>query len=1146
MQHGRTRPWRVVGAERPGVVPSRGVGLVVVFTLAMALIVACASMPLPGGGPPSGGGDRPGAEPGVAGFASFVEPGATVAVEVRDWVDGPVDGALVRLTPEHPDVEAIGVPATGAGDVVRFDISIAPDAATGDIEMQAALIAADGDVVSRAPAALTLHVMPAIDPVRLEGSVMDVGPDAFDDGWLLVEVDVEPGEHLAVIAYDPRERYLLTRLHLQGVGFGEGTGLAVSEVDDPRAPAPARLGSGSDDAYVAHLEREARFMETVDRTGLVPLHALGPPSVRAEHPVHRRFAVPNFLEGGTSFVDTTLRAVSDHALVYVQDDYEPQEYEDPSAVAAAFDSIYAPVRDIWGEESDIDGNGRVILIVTPLTGFMSVVSSGDLFGGNAGEIIYGATATPGVLAHEFTHVITNHRKRVLQSARPPTWEMEGIAVTTEVLLGLVPAWPFDALLQRPWNERAFQPYGFPTLLVLAAGERAGGTDAGAWRAMHDTPTVGAAMVEEVTGVSFSTYFGDVATALLLHGTPFEVAPYRFLNLDLGSLERFSSSGGRLPPLAYNALPRQARAVDLANVRYFVSGPATGGTASVIVRQASARAHVRLLRLPSALPFEPDQQEANWRIEAGAGTQGGYPISLIAEGRVGAATDALDVDLIYEGDGEATFELWSHEPWIHVEPGDGTVRAGDPGARITLRFDPCHASDPAVRTADVFAAANGSSFAPGIVRVQYRCARDPAAPTVHGFVAGASDVSSSSSTELRWAVSGQGPLEVTITPDVGDVSDRTFAVVHPETTTVYELIATNPYGTATARLVIGACSDSMASVHVPDASLAAALRHALDVPPEADLTCRDLAALEAFEAAGLEIGDLTGLDAAVGLRTLSLTGNRVDALDPLAGLSNLEVLRAGWMEVERLDALTGLANLRFLEAPGNGIRDLGPLARLDRLQQLVLSSNPIDDLSPLAALPALRIVTLSETGVDDLGFLADLPELQRLEIGNNELIDLNGVERAERLRWLAAGGNRLETIDALLEAPRITEGAFVTVEFNCLDVTPGASARSVIDTLLARGVDVRYERQRPSYQCGERIPVILTFEATRTEVEPFESFALHWSVAGEWPLTVTLNGEELQGTGGSYGMSIAETTTFTLRVENERGGVEASVTVRVVE
>lgn len=1120
--------------------------VVLVLVALLASVTACGQLPPEGGAPHDD--DVPGdaRRPAVVGFASFVRPGATLTAEVLGWAGALDAAAAVRLTPGHDHLSVVGAPVRVTGGAVRFDLRVAPEATAGDLVTSAELIDASGAVVSPAPASVTLHVLPDVAPLQLESDVLDVRPLDVDDGWLVIETDLSPGEHLAVIAYDPRERHLLTRLQVQGFGFAEGPGLVLSDPEHgvERAAMSLEVATGGlTEAYLAHLEHEARFLEMVDRLGLQPLHALGPAPRRLEHPTHRRFRVPNFLEGGTSYVDTTLRAVSEHALVYVQDDHVPRAFEQPEAVAAAFDEIYAPVRALWGEESDIDGNGRVILIVTPLTGYAAVVQAADLFGGNGGEIVYGAIADAGVLAHEFTHVITNHRKRVLQGARPPAWEMEGIAVTTEVLLGTVPAWPFEGVLQRPWNARAFVPYGVPTLLVLAAGERAGGTEAGAWQAMHDTPTVGAAMIEALTGVPFATHVGDVATALLLHGTPFEVDPYRFVNLDLGSLDRHGLAGERLPPLAYNALPNQARSADLVNLRYFVSGPANGGPSSVVVRHLSARAHLRVLRLPSALPYAPDRLEPNWRVEGNVFKT--WPGSLlIAEGRVGDATADLSFDVAYEGDGEVAFELRHAAPWLHVSPERGTVRAGDPGVRFTLRFEPCAPDDPPSREADLFLPVDGRGGGFAATTVRYVCGRGAEPPSVHAFVAAARDVTPVSATELRWAVSGQGPLEVTITPDLGDVSDRWFAVVHPERTTTYELRASNPHGAASARLVIGACTDPHEVVFVPDPALAAALRRALDLRPEDDLTCRAMAALETLDADNSDIADPRGLEAAVGLSELVLSGNSIGSLDPLAGLANLELLRVASTGIDRLDPLAELSNLYFLEAFGNQIRDLTPLTSLPRLMTLVLMSNPIESAAPLVSMPSLQILVLSETGLDDLGFLTGLPDLFLLDIWGNAFVDLDGVERASGLRELSAGANWLESIDALLEAPGLTEGAFVNVEHNCLDVSLGSPARAVIDTLLARGVEVRFERQRPDYQCGDRLPVIRSFEAAPSEIESGAYATLTWHVQGLAPLLVTLNGEPT-GTNGNASWPLTETTTFTLRAENDYGSAEASVTVTVV-
>lgn len=1113
----------------------------------LALLAGCGSLPLPGKG--EGGAPAPGTTPTRASFAGFVEPGGTVAVRLAAWAKDEAVADVV-LEPQLDALTRAGETSVDPDGTVRFTLRVAAGTAAGDLALEARLVDADGASLPGERADVLLHVLPSDATVRMDGDELDVAAEEMRDGWLVVEAELAPGERLAVVPYDPRERSLLSRLRIQGFGFAPGEGLSLRTHGEDRSSSliPQRVDDLPLDPHLAHLARDQRFLEQVDRLGLRPLPNRAGLAPAQTPPEQRRFEVLDFVNGGVAYVDTTLQARSEHALIYVEDGYEPDELERPAAVAAAFDEIYADTRALWGEESDVDGNGRVILLVTPRTGFQAYVSSADLYGANEGEIIYGASTSRNVLAHEFTHVITNHRKRVVQNARPPTWEVEGIAVVTEILLELVPQWPFRTALERPWSLRAFQPYGGPALQVLAAGEQAGGAEAGAWSGLHDTPSTGKQALAELAGVPFDTLFGDVAMALLLDGTPYQTDRYRFAGLDFAAIEDRFDPENRLAPLAYNALPDTARAADLVNLRPFVSGPARGGAARVVVRMESARANLRVLRLPGELPYRPDPEIDDWRLEGGARPTSALPYLWI-EGRVGEPTGDRRLTLFYEGDGEAAFDIWNDDPWFDVTPRTGRVRGGDPhGVPLTFEFTPCTDQDPPLREAFLNLATNDARSAPTVAILRYVCEREPLPPTIHDFVAAATDVSPSSSTELRWAVSGQEPLEVVLEPGVGDVTDLTFLPVHPDATTRYRLVARNPHGETSAELIVGACPDPYASVAVPDPALATELRAALDLPSDAPLTCRAMAGLSVFEPVTTDIRDLTGVDAAVGLTELRLTGNRPASFAPLAELTNLRVLRLTSTDLEDASVLAGLRNLTHLEMPYNRVQDVAPLTSLDNLWTLLLSGNPLASTDPLSDMPWLRWLSIDGTGTEDLAFLTGLPELYQLAATNNELRSLDGVEQAPSLRQLYVWSNLIEDIDALLDAPAMQEGASVNLRRNCLDVAPGSDDRLVIDALDGRGVDVVYSDQKEPYECGERLPVILDFAASPNVLSEGQDTVLAWDVGSVHPNTMWLEGlpyeREIHQPDGSLTTAVYETTTFTLHVENDFGAAERSVTVTV--
>jgi hypothetical protein len=76
-----------------------------------------------------------------------------------------------------------------------------------------------------------------------------------------------------------------------------------------------------------------------------------------------------------------------------------------------------------------------------------------------------------------------------------------------------------------------------------------------------------------------------------------------------------------------------------------------------------------------------------------------------------------------------------------------------------------------------------------------------APTITSFQATPDTVLAGGTTTLSWTVSGDAPITLELTPDVGDVSGSNDVQVSPDTTTTYTLTATNDVGSDSAPLTV---------------------------------------------------------------------------------------------------------------------------------------------------------------------------------------------------------------------------------------------------------------------------------------------------------------------------------------------------------
>ena len=176
--------------------------------------------------------------------------------------------------------------------------------------------------------------------------------------------------------------------------------------------------------------------------------------------------------GDYSRVTAEVRHVSDHAILYQDLDapdggFMASDFQDFGEVFD--DPIYDTMTSVYGATSDVDGNGRVIILFTPVVNRMTPPGSGSAFVAgfffgvdllpdqrrcNDAEIFYtlvpdpegefGNVRTfdqilqgvPPVMAHEFQHMIHFNQRVLLRSAPiEATWLSEGLAHTAEELIG---------------------------------------------------------------------------------------------------------------------------------------------------------------------------------------------------------------------------------------------------------------------------------------------------------------------------------------------------------------------------------------------------------------------------------------------------------------------------------------------------------------------------------------------------------------------------------------------------------------------------------------------------------------------------------------------------------------------------------------
>jgi len=176
-----------------------------------------------------------------------------------------------------------------------------------------------------------------------------------------------------------------------------------------------------------------------------------------------------------------------------------------------------------------------------------------------------------------------------------------------------------------------------------------------------------------------------------------------------------------------------------------------------------------------------------------------------------------------------------------------------------------------------------------------------------------------------------------------------------------------------------------------------------------------------DACDTQVADLSALTDMVWLGGLVLDGAPVRDLEPIRGLTALEVLSLQQGAATDISALAGMTGLLELDLSGLPIDDSAGsvLAGLHQLQLLEIDRTGITDLAPLAGLSQLMGLRIGHCQVTDLSPLAALPRLYRLELPGTPVRDLSPLLGLEAHGDAPLkGGLDLTGCAAVLEDPEI--------------------------------------------------------------------------------------------------------------------------------
>ena len=206
--------------------------------------------------------------------------------------------------------------------------------------------------------------------------------------------------------------------------------------------------------------------------------------------------------------------------------------------------------------------------------------------------------------------------------------------------------------------------------------------------------------------------------------------------------------------------------------------------------------------------------------------------------------------------------------------------------------------------------------------------------------------------------------------------------------------------------------------------------------------KDMEQLESFAIRGFDeetfesfVGDqqiksIVGLEKAVNLKQLTISGNPDDSrgalrdISPLRGLKNLELLRLSHNDIIDISPVADLTNLKHLFLSHNQIKNIDAVKNLTNLESLDFARNMgevrIRDISPIANLTKLKLLGLSDANIPDISILKNLVNLETFMANDSKIEDISVLKNAKNLRLLYVGKNKISDVSVVKDLVNLEE------------------------------------------------------------------------------------------------------------------------------
>ena len=251
-----------------------------------------------------------------------------------------------------------------------------------------------------------------------------------------------------------------------------------------------------------------------------------------------------------------------------------------------------------------------------------------------------------------------------------------------------------------------------------------------------------------------------------------------------------------------------------------------------------------------------------------------------------------------------------------------------------------------------------------------------------------------------------------------------------------------------------CADNPPSAiaTLDDANLEAAVRAALGIGAQDDLTCGLVAGLTSLTANDAGITSLVGIQNLTSLTSLDLGGNSISNILSLIGVTSLTALHLNDNLISDISLLGGLTSLTTLHLSANSISDISSLGGLTSLTTLALDGgNSVSDISALSGLTSLTSLFLNHNSITNISALSGITGLTVLALGGNTISDFSALSGLTSLTTLVLFNNSVGNITVLSGLTSLT--TLLLQNNSITDISPLSGLTNLTDLNLSSNPDL---------------------------------------------------------------------------------------------